>query len=393
MTDRDLHTLFRELAEELTKDAQPATGVERAWTDGAARARRGRLAVVGSAAAVALVVTGAVVAGELRGDPPSGPVAPGPSPSPSTLPLQGGTTPDGTFGGARVFWGPTVAQEADLPALTEARPALPTEIDLAGAAGRGRIDRALAAFGVGDRAGTGLQVVRLLAADGTWRDLQVGDLEPVADASGNVSVPLVVTSLSPSGRRLAFVQPDRVVLYDVASEAWSDFPWPGVESVAWQDDRHLLIPGTPGVRSDVVALDGRAVSDLTPGSGMPGQQPYGPRVSGWVESVGGYYEDAQAYYSVPGVPVPTGTITNPEVARVSVGDDRPLLVVWPDSPGDRAKACCRPATWLPSGEIVFQVGDRLLSWDPGTHDFRRVSTIVGTPPRSFAVASWADLSH
>ena len=51
------------------------------------------------------------------------------------------------------------------------------------------------------------------------------------------------------------------------------------------------------------------------------------------------------------------------------------------------------ATWLPSGEVVFNAGNQLLSWKPGTHDFHRVSDIVGTPAGTFVIASWADLSH
>lgn len=391
MTDQDLRTALRDLAVELTAEDQPLTGVARAWSDGAARARRGRLAVVGSAVAVAAAVTGVVVLNEPHDNPDS--TLPVDGPSSPAFQLPGGTRPDGVFQGTRVFWGPTVEQESRLPELSVGRPALPAEIDLSASAEAGPIDHAVAAFGLGNEDGTDLETVRLLAEDGTWRDLDVDNLEPVADEGGNSFAALQSTSLSPSGTRLAFVQPDRLVIYDVASQAWTDVPWDGVESFAWEDDDHLLIPGIPQVRSDVVALDGRVTSNFTLSSGMPDQQSYGPKVRGWIQSMGGYYQDAMAYFSVEGVPVPAGAISNPEVAWVSVGDDPPLLLVWPDSLDDRAKGCCGPATWLPSGEIVFHLGDRLLSWAPGTHDFHRVSSIVGRPDGSFAIASWADLSH
>lgn len=140
-------------------------------------------------------------------------------------------------------------------------------------------------------------------------------------------------------------------------------------------------------------MEGEVVSNYGSAPLLARHQPYGPLRRGWIASVGGYYEDAQAYYSVEGVPVPAGTISNPELAAVSVGDDALQLLVWPNAPGDRSKGCCAPATWLPSGEIVFAGGDALVSWRPGTHDFHIVSRIVDPAERTFAIASWADLSH
>ncbi len=396
MTDQDLRTLLHDLALDLTAQDQPGSGVDRAWREGSARARRGRLAAGASVAAVAAAVSSVVVLTNHAGNPPATPVGPAPGPDRTSAPasgLPGGSRPDGTFEGTRVFWGPTPEQESRLPELDRGRPPLPAVIDLGGAVGPGRIDRAVAAFGLGNEAGTGLATVRLLAEDGTWRDLDVGRLAPVAEESSDFYVPIGATSLSPSGTRLAFVQPDSVSVYEVASQEWTDVAWPGVRSVAWEDDTHLRIPGAPGTRGEVVSLAGRVTSVSPAGTSLPGQQAYGPRVSGWTEGTGGYDEHAQAYYAIAGLPVPAGTTSNPEAALVSVGTDAPLLLAWPDSSGGRVKGCCRPATWLPSGQIVFDTGARLLSWVPGTHDFRRVSVVRGMPQGSFTIASWADLSR
>lgn len=110
--------------------------------------------------------------------------------------------------------GPTVEQQGRLAVLPDSP--LPAEIDL-GAPVERTVDSVVPSSSPMPNAATARAIgpSPVLAEDGTWREVDVSRLEPVAHEQGNAFVPLGDASLSPDGTRLVFAQPDRLEIYDI----------------------------------------------------------------------------------------------------------------------------------------------------------------------------------
>ncbi|KRF14539.1 hypothetical protein [Nocardioides sp. Soil796] len=398
MTERRLKDLLHESVDGLP----PVPLADAAWTDAVRRRRRSRIA--GTAAAVAAV---AVIAGSvsLLGGPDddgSAPPATQPSNTRSSDPrlpnstdaASTGTEPDGRHGDWRVYWGPADKQEARLPRVDSP---LPRQVDLSADAtdlADDPIDTALAAYAVMD--GSGLRTVLLLAPDGSLRRVDVSRVQPLVDDSGNV-IAAGTNMLSPKGDHLQFPQNDSVLMLTLATGEWRtiEVGEAVTEHATWVgDDLHL--PSTVGGAGPLYGVDGQRTGASR--RGLPTAPP-GDDVTPYGLARSGPKGVAQSWSGADGLPVADHEVTPSEVMVVQGFDesDSALLVfgskAFANLGGERNKECCPVKFWLDDDWVVYEAQDgspRLIAWQVGTHDFRRVSELTGLKPdQEYAVSSYS----
>jgi hypothetical protein len=241
-----------ELLEQTADQARIPDLAEPAWSR-AHRVRRRRRALVAVAAAAAVVVGTSTVVTALRPEGPV-PVPAGPTPSPT---LQ-----------------PTVPGVDHVPATPDrARPAgLPVDLSVAPPADSATLtqrplDHAIALVQLHAAEGAIAPLpVYALAADGSWRRIEVVDLTFIRDADGNRADPLRSTALSPDGRHAAIAQPDAIILVDLTSGDVRHIVRPGYhELVLWRDNRTVLVGGDAAVYTvDVATATAEPVNAAVP---------------------------------------------------------------------------------------------------------------------------------
>ncbi len=372
MTDETL----RDLLEERVADLTTRDLAEGAWSEGVRRRRHRRAGVLAGAAAATAVVVG--VATLATGSEPA-------DPPPSDAPVS--VEPDAVVQGARIWWSPSLAEEADLPQVDSV---LPEQVDLdeqapeaAGTTG----PPARAAFAVldGDRA---LRV--LLVGDGPHRSVDVTQLGQVATPDGYRLPPVSATMLSPDGRTLAFGQDDAVAFFDVTLGTWREVPtdrptheltWAGPRILALADGSGLSVHGTP---VDLDMPQPTVLGMIEPAT------PHGP----WAHSPDGL-SDAQAFGFGAQVPPRPGSMSQPETVVVQDADAPDVLTISGEPAERRSKDCCPVAGWLDGDTVVYEsrgAEPRLVSWDIGTRTFGRVTTLVGLASAEASyVGSYAQL--
>lgn len=230
----------------------PQTQVaERAWEDGRRRVRRrrGALAAGGAAVAVACVVAVTVAT---RPDHATEP-APQPSPTqtvePRTAPLV-----QRLLTGARL--------QRLIPDIDFQR--FGGHLEDAVPLSTHPVDRAAIAIGdPDDEAGA-----FVLGEDGEWRRVDVPGLVPVHHSGSYSSPALRPTSLSPDSTRLAFAQPDALVVADVTtgSSRRYDVPGPDNTYAIWAGSERVLVVRGGANHGTMVDLRDGSMSDA----------PYGP---------------------------------------------------------------------------------------------------------------------
>src|SRR5262245_28320709 len=120
---------LRDLMHDTVADVVPPNAVDLAWRRAEKTRRRNRVvAVVGAAAAVALVAATIALVDRPGIGPGPGPSTESPRPTPSAAAAR----PDTRIDGIPVWWSPNATEEQDLPALQAGRSDLPRVIDLTG---------------------------------------------------------------------------------------------------------------------------------------------------------------------------------------------------------------------------------------------------------------------
>jgi hypothetical protein len=380
MTDQMLRDLLQERVADLTtRDLSSA-----AWTNGRRTRRRERLAVVGATVVVtAALASGVAVLGDGRPTGPA-PVPGGPGPSPSA---SGEGTSDATYQGVPVWWSPSRREEVDLPSLRTS--VLPRVVDLESGPMAKALDRAVAAFAVGDR-------VHLVDERGRQVTVDIRRLDDVSTPDGYAYRPVHASMLSPDGRHLVFPQDGSVAIYSLDG-GWSEIDTGDAVTrfVTWvRDDMFVLPPEEGGGPSAGYTVDGGVYSDLRadrlrPLFSVGDAQAYGPTRSA---------EEARAQSYGMGVPIPVahaGTdMSDPEFVYAESGGKLSVLAVtWTvheDSDSGRFLQCCPVAGWLDQETLVYesrQTDPVLVAWTVGSDDFALVSRIKG----EYDQASFADL--
>lgn len=380
MTTEKLRDLLHEQVSDVTMTDLSVT----AWRDGQRIRRRRSVAVVGGTAAAALAVTAGV--NVLREDPDrSSSETLTSSPTPEIDPFHEQpilTEPDGKYAGVPLWVAPRVAEEAALPVLEGT--GLPAEIDLSpGAPPAVGIGRAVAVLGVwpdGD-----LSRVVAVGADGGSYSVEIdGRVGHLTDEQGNVISSLTWDGLSPRGRRVFFVQERSLEVYDFQSGEWTSIatpPWLA-EGARWITDTEIWVPerlGETGSGTSYYVDGGDPVVSMVRWLGMswPGSdssEAFGPLKS----TSDGL---AQSHFLSDGTD-----------AVVAVVADKPSVLGF-DGLDERWKGCCPVVGWSDAGTVLFEsrtADARVLAWRVGSHDVRRVSTIVGwVPGEESFVASWS----
>lgn len=391
MTEHDLRQLMHDRVQDLTTSVPDLPGA--AW-DRARRIKRRRARMT-----VATVTFVGVLAGAAFWSPTDNrsadPVAPVPAPTPTAssepspppvAPYPGGdASPDTSYRGWPVFWGPLPEQEGELPRIDSP---LPPSIDLSATAtplSDAPIRSALAAFAVTDS--DGRPRVLLLAQDGSLRSVDVARLQPLlVDGGQDVSVARE-TLLSPGGQYLAFPQDGRVEVLTVATSEWrtievGDAPtaWLG-----WLGDEDLFLsPGRLGGQGPTY----NAVTGRVTGSNhlVASVGPFDPAIH---VPVGRYrmgpLGTAQTWSSITGLRLPGDSVRPTRVLVVDAfgGDNSALLTLTESARSTpRADDCCSAQFWLDTERIVYESPTdprRLVAWRVGTHELAVVTTITGVP--------------
>jgi hypothetical protein len=393
MTDRRMHDLLHETVSDISAPDLADT----AWRSGLRSRRRRTAALAAGATAVVVGVTGTLALvghGSSRPGPTTGPPSTSSTPTMSpSVPDRGG--PDATVARARVWWGPTPAQEAALPAWSSL---VPAHIDLAADApdlARDPLSQAVAAFAVvGDH---GLDRLLLVAPDGSLRTVDVSRLVPVRRANGYRILPETQSMLSPTGQFLLFPQDGAVEILTLRTGRWHSVDTGNLQTsdATWYRDDAFLLPqhgaGTRGPAFDVRGSHAGAGSlgGLVDLSGLRpvewyGRLRMGPGVVG------------QSAFLSPRVPVRAGDVENGQGLVVQQDDGRRDVLVYGDpGTGSRWKAGGPFVGWADGRTAVYEsVGttSRVVGWRVGTHDFGLLSTIDGFDAGTFSyISSWARL--
>jgi hypothetical protein len=290
---------FTRWAGERVADLEGRDLTATAWADGVRRRRHRRLVITAAAAAGTAVVVG-ITALPRSGDEP----APAPAPVIER--------------GERVWDGPTLAEEADLPVVASV---LPDRIDLGGAPAAladAPVASAYAAYAVVVERER-LDRVVLVTPEGD-RSVDVSRLDRVTQPDGYRRAPVDASMLSADGRTPAFPQDDGTAVLDLATATWSTRPGL-VDPSRW-----------------LVSPDGARRARFS--------------------SYGEAFDDAEAI-------------------RVEGPEGTDLLKMDPDG---RSKECCPVAGWLDDHTLAFETRSGvpgLFAWDLGTARVRRIARIEG----------------
>jgi hypothetical protein len=393
MTDQQLRDLLEERVTDLTMPDLSAA----AWRAGRRAERRLRLAVLGSVAIVAAVVSVGVATLGGQGqstDPAPAPGVPTSPPSAAPTPAPdasiGSETPDSRYRDAPVWSAPLVTEEAELAWLEETL--LPAEIDLSPGrppvAGLGRAVAVLGVWPDGDLS----RVVAVGVDGGSYALDVVGVVGRVADEEGNVLSPLTPASLSPDGRRVFFFQERSLEIYDFGTDEWTHIDTPAwlAEGARWVGADRIHVPEQLGATAGgtTYAADGRElgasdVEDATlPWSGE--DEAFGPLKAGWGEL-------AQMYFLAEGVTLDGSTYGSLDAVVATDRGEPHLLVFAPLD--ERWKGCCPVVGWASPDTVLLEsrhADARVLAWRVGSHDVRQVARITGWEAgQESYVASWA----
>lgn len=390
---------LRDLLRDSVADTEMPDLTGAAW-HASRRARRRRAGgAVAGVAAVSLLVGGTVWATDrAHGSRSVAPVhRPTATPDRPTTPYRGGKAADATVAGAQVWWSPTPAQEAGLPALPSI---VPPHIDLAAQApslAEQPISQAVAAFAlVGD---VGLDRLLLVAPDASLRTVDVTRLARVHQANGYPILPETQSMLSPTGQYLMFPQDHSVEVLTLRTGRWRSVDTGSLATAdaTWESDDAFFLPqhgsGTRGPAYDVHARPAGVwtLGGLIDTDGLGPVEWYG-RLRQGPADVG---QSAFLSSRVPGRP---GDVTNGQGLLVQEevhGPGRDVLVFSDPAGGSRMKAGAPFVGWLDADTAVYEsMGStsRVVGWRVGSHDFGLLSTITGLDAGRFSyVSSWARL--
>jgi hypothetical protein len=381
MTAQQLRDLLEERVAEVTMPDLSGA----AWREGRRTRRRDRLAVLAAAAlAMAAVTVGvAVLADDGRTTRPT------PAPGVPSLTPTRPAGPDATYEGVPVWWSLGQEQEVNLPPVEEAP--LPDVIDLRAGPRDETMERAVAAFSVGDQ-------VLLVDSDGGLVSVSLERLDDVVKPNGYGYRPVHHSMLSPTGEYLVFPQDDGVAVYTVDTGEWRaiDTGDRVTRFVTWvADDAFVLPPTQAGGTGAVFDVEGAQRGDVRSESFEP------PFATGSALAFGPTrpHDGAEAQAYGMGVPIPVadagGYLSEPEFIAASAGGATSVLAMMWDIRGGgqqgRFLQCCPVAGWLDDRTLVYesrQTDPALVAWTVGTDDFGLVSRIEG----QYLLASFADLS-
>lgn len=391
MGRKELAALFEEAASGVPAPALAAD----AWARARRVRRRRQAAAVLAAAVTVLAVTAA-----------------------SVLPLRGGeghpaAAPPSASAPAGVDRMPASLQRRSIAPLPGQSTAMvPAQ---AGKLSEHPVDRAVAL--VEPHGGEGEQKplpVYVLGSDGVWVSIDVVQLVPTRDSGGNQADPLRSTALSPDRRRVAFPQPDALVVVDLTTAKVHRIAVPGLnEQVLWWGNRVVLV-GRDG--AGVVCVDWAAGSADPLGTGLSAGDATGSAAEGApvFELTGPAGGRRAGGLSVRqwrlGEPGPTRQVplADPRPAgyrvlewagpAVSDGADRVVRAGWGENGSysgleilavvnvrtgavqrlldlgrDRVKACCQPLDWV-DGDTVLVRTDKegLVTWNVRTGEITQV---------------------
>jgi hypothetical protein len=396
MTDQRLHDLLHGSVSEASMPDVSAA----AWRDGL-RTRRRRTAglaagatalVVGVVGGVALVDRGRSEPGLSTGPPSQSvgtPTAPTTSaPTNAVTPyVPGDGAPDTHFRGLPVWWSPTLAQEAHLPAYPDSP--LPATIDVNSgvtALTDHPIRRAVAAFaGVSD--GIRPQYVVVLAPDGRQLAVDTSRVQPMTDPEGRQHVRVGPSLLSRSGQFLLFPQQHSLLIYTLRTGEWrtvhtGDAPtwyatWDGNTRISLAD------PARPLAVVPEYSVDGTSEgSGNVNGMGLPGIPVGSSQLYGRLRS--GRDGSAQAFSAGAPIPEPPRSSAVPGSSDWINVNGTPGGILLLSAEAGRQKQCCQVDGWIGPDTVLYESrstsGIELVAWKVGTGRFFQVARIY--PPAS-----------
>lgn len=383
------------------------------WSTAVATRRRRRRRTALGVTLVAGTTLLAVVVGGDRLDQGGRPVEPSPPPAPT---VTAGIPSIGTIGDIPFWVAPAAGSERWLDPLESpfGEPLAVPDDELDNLATRQIRQLALVTL----RRVPGADRYRpvLMSGSGRWAEATDVELVPTRDGVGNRGLPLDPTAIAPEGTRVAFPQPNGVVVvtsnnYDVER---FDVPSATIENVAWMptgdrllvsgDDASFLVlvgeiaAGEQRVRRIGGTADPWAVTpaalDLSgstvtmSGYSATGAHRIGQQLALPVEQ---FYEASSSRKSLvarsfraapnPDLAGHTESATPQMLAVVETpGDAAKLLVFDENRSSPRAGACCAVIGWYDDDTVLFEArspsGSWLLGWNVRTGFTRRVSELT-----------------
>jgi hypothetical protein len=397
---------LRDLLHETVGDVSGPDLADTAWRSGLRARRRRAAALAAGATAVVVGIAGTVALGD-RDPASSGPATQSPAPAHPTPSVDRGAVtydptddrPDARYAGRPVWWAPTLAEEARLPAYDDSP--FPAVIDVrapAQALSDHPVGRAVAAF-AGMTEGVPLEFVEVLAPDGSLRTVDTSPVQPMTDPEGNQRVRAGASMLSPSGEYLMFPQQHSVLVLTLRTGQWRTVDTGSTPTwdATWVNDRELVLPdlARPRAEAPTYPLDGgRSGGTNLIGTGIPpiplgGSLPYGRVRTGSNDA-------AQAFYPGADIPQPPALHLSPGQSDwIAVNGTHSSVLLVPGENG-RQKACCQVDGWIGPDTLLYDSasagGTRLVAWDVGTGRFRQVTRLTGVSlGDETVVASYARL--
>jgi hypothetical protein len=401
----------RDLLEEASAGIAEPDLADAAWAGGTSIRRRRRRRTAMAAVAVALAV---IVAAVLAG-PPGGrsgtPVGPTPTVSASATRTVSST---GTISGMPYWVAPQPGAERFLDRIDTPLGDLlklpPYQLDDIGQKPVIRV----AAVLLRRLPGTEKFRPAILSVYGRWAEAPV-DLVMTKDSGGNQAQPLDATAVARDGERIAFPQPNEVVVLDATSGQVERIPVPSatIENVAWlpTGDR-LLVSGDGAAFLVFVGPDDQAVRAIQPAADpwavtapfaldqdgeVPALVRYDVAGSRTVEQflsapVSQWYGPsftagplvARAFFSEPVGDLAGRTVSDKPhmvaVIEAAPGAAGKLLIL--DDATDstfRFKGCCSVLGWYDDRTVLLEsrsgVDNWILGWDVRTGQLRRVTEL------------------
>jgi hypothetical protein len=408
MNPQDIRNLLERASDHV---AEPDL-TESTWTTAAGISRRRRRRTALGAALVAGTTVVAVLVGGDRLDQGGEPVGPT-QPPPTTV--TAGLASAGTIGEVPFWIAPAAGSERWLdPIVTPLGEELVVPDDTLDDL-KQRSIRRLAAVTLRRVPGADAYRPALLSGSGRWAESTL-ELVPTRDGVGNRGLPLDPTAISPEGNRVAFPQPDAVVVLESSSGDFEKIAVPSatIENVAWLPTGDRLLVSGDGASflvlvGDIAAGEQRvrriggtadpwavtpAALDLT-GSAvtMSGYSATGSHLTGkqLALPVGQFYEAtigrralvARAFRATPTPDLAGHTESaTPQMLAVveAPGDAAKLLIFDENRSSPRASACCAVIGWYDDDTVLFEArspsGSWLLGWNVRTGLTRRVSELL-----------------
>lgn len=223
---------------------------DRAWADArvAGKQRRRVTVAVGSVAVVALIVGGAIAGPQIKRSTDRT------APSPDPVPTATVTVPStGEIDGTPYWLGPEAGSEPwldGLPTVLGAQLRIPD--DKVQELGERPIRQV--AVVVLRKDGPGRYHPLVQSVSGRWAEASAAKLVEIKNSAGEPQPPLDPTSVAPTGGKVAFAQPGKVVVVDTAAGSVTGYPVPSatIDRVAWMSTGDRLIASGPGEAYRVV---------------------------------------------------------------------------------------------------------------------------------------------